>query len=163
MRQLNKKDAKNYLKMLHQLDVETKMMLYEVGERSQSIEKVSERLSSCDIWTYGLIKDDEIVGFISLERKNIHRIRHCGYIVIGILQSAVNRGYGGKLFERIIACAKENEIVRLELTVMKTNTPAIHLYKKIGFQVEGERKKSMYVDGVYVDEWTMYLLISENE
>ncbi len=46
---------------------------------------------------------------------------------------------------------------------MKTNIQAIQLYKKIGFKIEGERKKAMYVDGKYIDEWAMCYLIEDDK
>lgn len=161
MRELNIDDASSYLKMLNQLDSETKMMMYEAGERSQEIEKIVHRLKDTNIWTYGIVENDTIIGFISMSRAIPKRVRHCGYIVIGILKCAQNKGYGQALFKQAIDYAKENHILRLELTVMKTNENAIHLYKKVGFQIEGERKKSLYVDGAYVDEWLMSYLMEE--
>jgi RimJ/RimL family protein N-acetyltransferase len=50
-------------------------------------------------------------------------------------------------------------IRRLELTVMTHNERAVGLYKKIGFEVEGLRKDSLYVDGRYVDEYSMAKLL----
>lgn len=161
IRQLRKEDAQAYLEMLNQLDTETQMMMYEAGERLQSIEKLEGRLEASHIWTCGIIQDEKIIGFISVERGIPNRIRHCGYIVIGILASAQRKGYGKQLFTQAIAYAKANHLTRLELTVMKTNSGAIHLYQKVGFQIEGEKKQSMYVDGVYIDEWTMCYLMEE--
>lgn len=161
IRQLVQEDACAYLKMLNQLDCETKMMMYEANERSQSLSKMEARLNDKNTWTFGIFQDEELVGFISVERGIPKRIRHCGYIVIGILACGQHKGYGQRLFEYALECARENHLTRLELTVMKTNTSAIHLYKKVGFQIEGEKKRSMYVDGMYIDEWTMCYLMEE--
>ena len=38
---------------------------------------------------------------------------------------------------------------------MCPNVIAKHLYEKNGFEIEGIKKKSMLVDGVYVDEFYM--------
>ena len=51
--------------------------------------------------------------------------------------------------------AKENGIVRLELTVECHNKAARHLYEKSGFEIEGIRTKSMFVEGTFVDEYYM--------
>lgn len=53
----------------------------------------------------------------------------------------------------------ENRIVRLELTVLCTNKIALNLYKKSGFEIEGTKRKSMYIDGEYVDEYYMSKII----
>jgi RimJ/RimL family protein N-acetyltransferase len=55
--------------------------------------------------------------------------------------------------------AKGTGIRRLELTVMTHNERAVGLYKRIGFEVEGLRKDSLYVDGRYVDEYSMAKLL----
>jgi RimJ/RimL family protein N-acetyltransferase len=55
--------------------------------------------------------------------------------------------------------SREKGIHRLELTVMAHNTNAIGLYQKVGFQIEGTKKGSLFVDGQYVDEYYMAKLL----
>ena len=49
----------------------------------------------------------------------------------------------------------ENNITRIELTVIYSNTIAKHLYEKNGFIVEGIKKKAMIIDDKYVDVFSM--------
>jgi RimJ/RimL family protein N-acetyltransferase len=51
--------------------------------------------------------------------------------------------------------AAENGVKRLELSVMTHNERGIALYKKMGFEIEGIKKASIFVNGVYVDEYLM--------
>lgn len=51
--------------------------------------------------------------------------------------------------------ARENGIIRMELTVEWQNESAKHLYEKRGFEIEGIRKKSMFVSETFVDEFYM--------
>ena len=44
---------------------------------------------------------------------------------------------------------------RLELTVICENSVAKHLYEKNGFEIEGIKRKSVLVDGKYLDEFYM--------
>jgi RimJ/RimL family protein N-acetyltransferase len=44
---------------------------------------------------------------------------------------------------------------KISLTVFSTNKPAISLYRKLGFEVEGISKKQYKIEGKYVDEVTM--------
>ncbi|RME41865.1 MAG: GNAT family N-acetyltransferase, partial [Caldilineae bacterium] len=44
---------------------------------------------------------------------------------------------------------------RLELTVYTDNEPAIRLYRKFGFEVEGTHRAYAFRDGVYVDTLAM--------
>ena len=49
-------------------------------------------------------------------------------------------------------------IKRLEPTVHTANARAVTLYQRHGFQVEGTKRSSLRVDGVYTDEYVMSLL-----
>ena len=64
-------------------------------------------------------------------------------------------GIGNALFSKIDTWAMENNITRLELTVICSNTIAKHLYEKNGFIVEGIKKKAMIIDDKYVDVFSM--------
>ncbi|GGA41823.1 GNAT family N-acetyltransferase [Paenibacillus yonginensis] len=87
------------------------------------------------------------------------RIRHTLYLVVGILQSYSGQGIGTRLFAEMEKWAADHDIHRLELTVMAHNERALALYRKAGFEVEGTKKDSIYVDGQYVDEFYMAKLI----
>ena len=41
--------------------------------------------------------------------------------------------------------ARENNLTRLELTVVSSNMVAKHLYEKNGFKIEGTRKNTMII------------------
>jgi putative acetyltransferase len=44
---------------------------------------------------------------------------------------------------------------RLELTAYTDNEPALRLYKKLGFEIEGTHRKYAFRDGAYVDSYCM--------
>jgi RimJ/RimL family protein N-acetyltransferase len=50
---------------------------------------------------------------------------------------------------------------RVYLTVYAHNERAIRCYEKCGFQHEGTMRQAQYIDGRYVDEWTMGILRDE--
>ena len=50
---------------------------------------------------------------------------------------------------------------RIELLVLKDNIRAQRLYKKVGFQLEGEKREAVYKDGEYKNMYMMSLLKSE--
>lgn len=151
-------DSEKFLKMLNQLDNETNNMMYEPGERKTTIEDMQiniGNINSSESRTLIAEDNENIVGFISAERGFANRIKHNAYIVMGILKDYRGRGMGEKLFQEIIKWALESNIIRLELTVMTHNEGAIHLYKKMGFEIEGLKEKSLIVNGKYVDEYYM--------
>jgi len=56
--------------------------------------------------------------------------------------------------------AKKNNLHRLELTVMAHNEAALALYKKMGFEIEGRKKHTLFINGSFVDEYCMAKLLS---
>lgn len=158
-------DAEAYLRMLKQLDQETSFMLYEPGERETTVEETRRRLESVKKAENKILfvakAEDDIVGFIEGHGGTLSRNRYTLYVVIGILEDYQGKGIGSKLFARLEEWAKENRIHRLELTVMEHNRPAMYLYEKCGFQVEGMRKKSLYVDGEFINEFYMGKVLDE--
>lgn len=70
------------------------------------------------------------------------------------------KGVGTKLFTKLEEWAKERAIHRLELTVMVHNIAGIALYKNMGFEIEGTKRHSLFIDGNYVDEYYMSKLLN---
>ncbi len=64
-----------------------------------------------------------------------------GYIAnIAVTDTARKKGVASAVLTRLIATAKEKGCAFLSLEVRKSNTPAIALYEKFGFEMVGERK-----------------------
>ncbi len=151
----------DFLKLLLELDNETKYMMFEPGERTITSEQLKARLSGDDsdgIY-FGIEMDNGLVGFISTARGAYKRIRHSAYIVVGILERYTGKGMGKLLFEEVEKWAVSHGLTRLELTVMSHNKRAIRLYEKMGFATEGTKLKAMVIDGRYVDEYYMAKLL----
>lgn len=151
-------DAPEYLKMLKQLDTETKNMLFEEDERntteSEMQNMIIDKMESGSLTLVAEI-DGKVVGFLSAERGFANRIKHSAYIVIGILKEYRGRKIGKTFFEELEKWAGDSGITRLELTVMTHNEQGVNLYKKMGYEIEGIKIKSLKVDGEYVDEYYM--------
>lgn len=156
IREIEVSDAKDFRELLMKLDEETTFMMFEPGERKSTVEEFEARIQGMKSSgkTY-VVDNDGLKGFISLNVGGCNRIKHSGYIVIGLLQEASGMKYGTLLFNRILSYAKAEKLHRLELTVMISNEAGVHLYKKMGFEIEGIKKDSMKVNGTYVDEYYM--------
>ena len=158
IRKIRMEDADNYLDMLLNLDNETKFMMFEPGERPTDIniiKNIIEKSINGDDLVLVATDEESIVGFISVQKGEYKRIKHTGYVVVGIREKYRGKGIGSKLFSELDTWAIENKITRLELSVICSNTIAKHLYEKNGFEVEGIRKNAMIIDGKYVDEFSM--------
>lgn len=55
--------------------------------------------------------------------------------------------------------AKNKGMTRLGLTVIKNNKKAFHLYRKLGFSLEGEKINSLMINGRPMNEYYMYKLL----
>ena len=154
-------EAEPFWEMLCRLDTETDTMMYEPGERAErtSLSALREDIQSNVVGGKDFLEialeDGEIVGYLRAERGQINRISHTAYVVTGVLKAARGKGIGTTLFQHLDRWARENGILRLELTVECRNEAARHLYEKSGFEVEGRRRKSMSVGGDLVGEYYM--------
>lgn len=105
--------------------------------------------------------DNQIVGNIDFRNKaNRHRIRHRGEFGMGVLQEWRGKGVGKLLVQKLIEWAKqkENPVEKIELMVLAENTPAISLYRNLGFIVEGRISREVKLsDGSYIDGISMGL------
>lgn len=156
-------DTESFWNMMNQLDNETKFMMYEPGERTKNLAKLQGVIDSAvegSNLLYMALDKNNIIGYISVQRGSARRELHSAYIVVGIREPYQHQGIGTEFFKKLDEWAHQNRIVRLELTVMRPNIAAFNLYQKNGFEVEGIKKKSMYIDGEYIDEYYMSKILS---
>lgn len=160
-RKLRPEEAQKFWEMMNQLDQETKYMLYEPGERAEkacNIARLESTIREADTgrnFLLSAVNGEKIVGYISAQRESLNRVAHTAYVVVGILKEYTNHGIGTEFFKRLNQWAKETGVQRLELTVVCENENAVHLYEKSGFQIEGTKRNSVLVDGMFLDEYYM--------
>jgi putative acetyltransferase len=100
--------------------------------------------------------DGRVVGQLGLHLEPAVRRRHVGGIGMAVHDAFQGRGVGGALLGAMIDLADNwLNLRRIELTVYTDNAPAIHLYEKFGFVLEGTLRDYAFRDGVYVDAQAM--------
>ena len=101
--------------------------------------------------------EEEVVGSLALFIvEHSLRRRHAAFIGMGVHDQWQNKGVGTKLLEAAIELADDwLNVIRLELTVFTDNEPAVKLYQKFGFKIEGTLEKFAYRAGQYVDAYSM--------
>jgi RimJ/RimL family protein N-acetyltransferase len=155
VRPVTVEDAKAFLELRTQVDLETKFMMLEPGERQTTIEQERERLvtllKSNNKQTFVAEDDGQLIGWLWANGGDFRRNHHSVHIVIGLRAAYTNQGIGTRLFQACEAWARERGLHRLELTVMTHNQLGIALYQKMGFQIEGTAPDALRVDGEYVD------------
>ena len=155
IRKIDQSEAKIFFDCMKSIDQETKFMMFEPDERQFDENLITSYLTNKDDLFVGAFNEHEFVGFLAAKRGNFRRIRHSAYIVIGIRHAFQGQGIGTKLFDKLDEWARKNQLKRLELTVEVANIPAINLYEKQGFSIEGIKSKTMLVDGEFIDEYMM--------
>ena len=124
-----------------------------------SAELWRKRLAEPPEGTFNLVAcaENEIVGQLGLYTFPNHpRRRHAGQIGMAVMDDWQGKGAGTALMQAAVDLAdKWLNLTRLELDVYTDNEPAIRLYKKFGFVIEGTLVNYAYRDGQYVDTYTM--------
>lgn len=124
-----------------------------------SEEMWKKRLEEAGDQMYGLVAcvEGEVVAMagLNLFTKSPRR-GHVGYLGMAVHDKWQSKGIGTALMKAAIDLAdKWLNLSRLELTVYTDNEPALRLYKKLGFEIEGTHRKYAFRDGGYVDAYTM--------
>ena len=84
------------------------------------------------------------------------RRRHAGYVGLIVDEKWHAKGVGSALMQALIDVADNwLNLSRLELTVFTDNEPAVKLYKRLGFAIEGTHRKFAFRDGEFVDAYVM--------
>jgi len=95
------------------------------------------------------------IGFAALHPGSETR-SHVGEIAIFVHDLFHGRGVGARLMNALmIAAASLRRLNRLELTVRTENRPALAMYLKFGFDIEGHHRRFARRDGVDIDVFTM--------
>ncbi|MHC4955178.1 MAG: GNAT family N-acetyltransferase [Planctomycetota bacterium] len=163
IREITEDDAGALLAHLRQLDAETKNMLFEPGERPHTAEQEADRIRAMALQenqTIFVAADGGVlVGHLLALGMRQRRVRHRIHVVVGVVRSHWGQGIATRLFEELERWARRIGARRLELTVLESNTVALELYKRLGFELEGTKRESVCVDGAYVNELAMSKLL----
>jgi putative acetyltransferase len=124
-----------------------------------SAEMWKKRLTEKPDNLYSLVAcvENEIVGSLGLWiDSHSPRRRHVGGIGMAVHDKWQGQGVGTALMEAAIELAdKWLNLIRLELTVYTDNEPAIKLYQKFGFKIEGTLERYAFQEGNYVNAYSM--------
>ena len=124
-----------------------------------SAEVWRKRLAEPPDGFYNLVAcvEGDLVGQLGLQAfLNRVRRRHAGEMGMAVRDDWQGRGVGTALMQAAVDLADNwLNLSRLELEVFVDNEPAIRLYKKFDFTIEGTLVRFAYRDGQYVDVYAM--------
>lgn len=123
-----------------------------------SVELWRKRLADRGENQYALLAciGGEVVGNLGLTRLTRARRAHVGEFGMGVRERWQGKGVGSALVKAALDLA-DNWLAlrRVELTVYADNEPAIRLYRRFGFEVEGTHRAFAVRAGAYVDALSM--------
>lgn len=134
-----------------------------LGIPSERIRKTEDYIVNMDNNTHqfvAIIADElgseKIIGSAGLSVFANNRLRHSAGIGIMVHRDYQGNGVGRKLMETLLDVSDNwLMLVRVELSVFIDNQKAIELYKKLGFEIEGTKRKAAIRNGEYIDEYIM--------
>lgn len=149
------------LKFVHKLCNDAKIMSYWFEEPYEAFVEL-EDLYDKHIHDQGerrfiVEKNDEMVGIVELvEIDYIHRRAEFQIIIDPKHQGQGFAALATRLAMNYAFCVLNMH--KLYLIVDTKNEAAIHIYKKVGFSVEGELQDEFFVEGSYHNAIRMYML-----
>ena len=167
IREAGIEDAENVIEYIKIVSDETDFLISDSSERNFTVRKekeflqniqssILEKMFLCEIKNKF---ENKIVGICSIEGINKIRIKHRVDLAITVLKNYWGNKIGEKLIDYAIEYCKSNSIKKIELTVRIDNERALKLYKKFGFEIEGEIKNFIYLNGNYYNCYCMGLLL----
>jgi ribosomal protein S18 acetylase RimI-like enzyme len=97
----------------------------------------------------------EVVGWCDLRPKSATTQRHSAVLGMGVVAEYRGQGLGARLLAATLELGDARGFTRVELVVRADNAPAIGLYRRFGFEVEGTCQRYLAIDGVDHDALLM--------
>ncbi|AEE16178.1 GNAT family N-acetyltransferase [Treponema brennaborense] len=103
-------------------------------------------------------EDDKLLGLISLT--DVDQLNQCAvlHIMLGS-EASFGKGIGTFAIKEMLNHAFNNlNLRRIELSVLESNSRAIHVYEKIGFVQEGIKRECVFKNGSFIS-MRMYAML----
>jgi len=159
------KDAGNLIDYVKNLTSEPNIYLpFYPGEFQKTIEeeeKLLQEISNSDNSLFLLAEiNGKIVGGCDCQGGKRKATRHSVVLGISVLKEFRGKGIGNDLLKESIIWAKNTDLIkRIELYVYERNIPAIKLYEKMNFILEGKRINSIFQNGKFENDLLMALYL----
>jgi RimJ/RimL family protein N-acetyltransferase len=104
----------------------------------------------------------QIIGFVTCHGGNRAATRYASGIGISVDVEWRDKGVGTALMRHAVEWARQHPTLqRLELEVFEENARALHVYQKLGFAIEGLKRRAYFKDGAFVNAYMMALIFEK--
>ena len=97
----------------------------------------------------------DVVGWCDLRPKAAVTQRHSAVLGMGVVAEYRGQGVGARMLATTLELGEARGVRRVELVVRADNAPAIALYRRFGFEIEGTCRQYLTIDGVDHDALLM--------
>jgi RimJ/RimL family protein N-acetyltransferase len=157
-------DAEKIVSFLNQVGGESDNLSYGENECWQTVDAQRSMLEGAVTEGLELVLkaevDGSITGLLTFFRDSRPRLLHIADLAMAVSASYWNKGLGTHLLTQAISWAKENGIRKINLKVKEENAPAIAIYQKLGFRVEGASTRGVFINGQFYSDVMMGLEIN---
>jgi len=122
-------------------------------EKSISEEEWRKRMKNA----WFALSDDKLIGMIGYFQNNNVKTKHAANLYgFYVTKKYRGQGVGKKLIDSSLMHIQERkDVVKIKLTVNPKQVSAVKLYQNYGFNIVGQLKKELCVEGRYYDELIM--------
>lgn len=163
IREIGINDIDPFVKLLTTIYDESDYLIYNPGEYAPSnndaIANLEHYITSPSNAIYVAENNDELVGFAIVTTGNFERTRHEAIFSMGVIRHYREKGLGQSLINSVEACCLNHHIRRIEASVVPENETAVDLFKTAGYQIDGELRDKLYIDGKYFNKYVMSKLL----
>ena len=151
LRELQEKDVEGMLEWMKDPTVNQYFRFDSEGATKDTvanfIKAAQEQFEKGETYHYAIVNEqDEYQGTISLKQIDINA--KTAEYAISLRAGAQGKGIGTWATKEVLKIAfEELNLNRVYLNVLSRNESAIRMYKKCGFQYEGEFKDHLYIKG----------------
>jgi RimJ/RimL family protein N-acetyltransferase len=150
-------------KMREDTELQNLLLAYPEQRSSDDLYRWLERRRSEPGGTFLVIADtgtNECLGYAQIA--DVHGKGRYGALGIALADAARGAGVGHAAVQLLLEHAREKmELRKIELEVMATNHRAISLYRKVGFEDVGVRRKHYYDGTVWHDVLVMEVFLGD--
>lgn len=155
-------DAGSLLSLFSRLERETPFFPWMPGERALTASDIEDRLAECSNGSRHILiaqRDGELAGYVDIRRAGLQRLSHGAFLELGIGKLYWGAGLGKRLMLAAEDWARKNDVIRIAFPVVSENLRAVGLYLRLGYSIEGCRRRVYRIDERLVDEYMLAKLL----
>jgi len=129
-----------------------------VSRRGESewLKRVVAGIKSGDLFSVAAFHGKKLVGNSEIHRPRFKDLQRSGTLGIAILDGYRGVGLGRIMLRQLLRIARDAGVSLVELRVLATNSPAIRLYRSLGFKRAGRVPQKIIRGRRRIDEILMF-------